>query len=71
MYETAHDSTTHIHILQHETQKERTYKAIQESVTNKGWQDKQFKNMYKKVLKAASGLLKCTFSIFVGFISFK
>ena len=32
------------------------------SVTNKGWQ--------KIVLKATSGLLKCTFRIFVGFMSF-
>ena len=39
--------------------------------SNKGWQDEQFKNMLKLVLKAASGLLKCTFSIFVGFISFE
>ena len=44
---------------------------IYESVTNKGWQDDLFKNMLKLVLKAASGLLKCTFSIFVGFISFE
>ena len=33
--------------------------------------DEQFKNMLKIVLKAASGLLKCTFSIFVAFISFE
>ena len=44
---------------------------ISGSVTNKGWQDEQFKNIFKNVLKAASGLLKCTFSIFVGFISFE
>ena len=41
------------------------------SVTNRCWQDEQFKNMLKLVLKAASGLLKCTFSIFVGFMLFE
>ena len=38
---------------------------------NKCWQDEQFINMLKIVIKAASDLLKCTFSIFVGFISFE
>ena len=42
-----------------------------ESVINKSWQDDEFINQLKLVLKAASGLLKCTFNIFVGFISFE
>ena len=41
------------------------------SVTTKVWQHKQFKNIFKIVLKAASGLFKRIFSIFVGFISFE
>ena len=41
------------------------------SVINKVWQDEQFKNIFKNSLKAAAGLLKCIFSIFVGLMSFE
>ena len=48
-----------------------SYNKLIMIVTNKGWQEEPFKNILKIVLKAASGLFKCTFSIFVGFMSFE